>query len=138
MWHDLLLALAGGALIGAAAGLFMLGCGRIAGISGIMGEMTGPWPARWKQNIAFLIGLPLGLGLARLSVGLPQELHVSASPWLLALAGLLVGFGARLANGCTSGHGVCGLARLSPRSLAAVATFMGCAIAVVAVKGLLG
>lgn len=138
MMHAFLLALAGGALIGAAAGLFMLTNGRIAGISGIAAELTRRWPPRWPQNLAFLAGLPLGLLLWQALSGARVAVHLPGSDLLLVAAGLLVGIGTRVANGCTSGHGVCGLARLSPRSLAATATFMLAAILVVAVRRIVG
>lgn len=129
-------AAAGGALIGLAAGLMMLLLGRIAGISGILGSLLPPRPAPdrlWR--VGFLAGLVLGpllLGLASGSsgIGLPA-LGPALGLWGMAAAGLLVGVGTALGAGCTSGHGVCGLARLSPRSLAATATFMGLAVAVV-------
>lgn len=114
-------AAAGGALIGLAAGGLYLTSGRIAGISGIFGDLFTRRPALWK--VAFVIGLILAGLAARLGgVGIPNG--PGTGPALLAIAGLLVGFGTRLGNGCTSGHGVCGLARLSVRSLAAVAVFM--------------
>ena len=114
-------AAAGGALIGLAAGGYYLTSGRIAGISGIFGDLFTRPPALWKM--AFIAGLVLAGLIARLAgVTLPGGL--GTEPALLAIAGLLVGFGTRLGNGCTSGHGVCGLARLSVRSLAAVAIFM--------------
>jgi len=120
--------LLGGMLIGLASGLFMLSLGRIAGISGIVSELLGCWPERWRQNLAFLAGLPAGLLLWRIISGHPVEITLPHSPALLIVGGLLVGFGARLGSGCTSGHGVCGLARLSPRSMAAVALFMAVAM----------
>jgi uncharacterized membrane protein YedE/YeeE len=86
--------------------------------------------APWSQAAAFVIGLPIGAALIADFVRSP-EVTVTSSVPLLVLAGLLVGFGTRLGNGCTSGHGVCGIARLSPRSLAATATFMASAIATV-------
>jgi hypothetical protein len=138
MLHAFLLGLAGGALIGAAVGLFMLTTGRVAGISGIAAELTGRWPPRWAQNLAFLLGLPGGLLLWRAISGAEVPVHLPGSGLLLIAAGLLVGVGTRLANGCTSGHGVCGLARLSPRSLAATATFMAVAVLVVAVRRFAG
>jgi uncharacterized membrane protein YedE/YeeE len=138
MLHALILGLIGGVLIGAAAGLFMLSTGRIAGISGIAAELTGPWPARWPQDLAFLAGLPTGLLVWRAVSGQPVPVHLNGSGLVLIGAGLLVGIGTRLANGCTSGHGVCGLARLSPRSMAATATFVLVAILVVAVKRIAG
>ena len=117
-------ALEGGVLIGAAAGTLYLVSGRIAGVSGIFGDAVLRRPEIWRW--LFVAGLILaGLGARWLHVPLPANL--GSSPWLLAIAGLLVGFGTRLGNGCTSGHGVCGLARLSPRSLAAVLVFMATA-----------
>ena len=125
-------AIAGGLLIGSAAALFLLLTGRIAGVSGMTAAATridsGGTPR--SQAAAFLIGLPLGAALVALFVRQP-EVDVSSSVPLLVIAGLLVGFGTRLGNGCTSGHGVCGIARLSPRSLAATATFMATAVATV-------
>ena len=124
-WHDFTpwSALTGGAMIGLAAALLILFNGRIAGISGIMGGLLG-----WRKEdifwrIAFLAGLiaaPLAFSLA---APLPAA-RVDADFPTLILAGLLVGAGTRYGSGCTSGHGVCGLARLSPRSLAATASFM--------------
>ncbi|MGN6423849.1 MAG: YeeE/YedE family protein [Asticcacaulis sp.] len=119
----LLFALFGGALIGAAAGGFYLTAGRIAGVSGIFGDavLRGPQAWRWL----FVLGLVLAGLIARMAGAAPHSLNTG--PMLLIAAGLLVGFGARLGNGCTSGHGVCGLARLSPRSLVAVLVFMATA-----------
>ena len=123
--------LAGGALIGASAALLLLANGRIAGISGILGGLLGPSVRDWAWRAAFLIGLLTGPALFRLGAGHWPEIRIGASWPILVVAGLLVGFGTRLGSGCTSGHGVCGLARLSPRSLAAVATFMAAAIVTV-------
>jgi len=115
--------LAGGALIGLAAGGLVLLCGRIAGISGIIGGLLRPRPGEIGWRAAFLAGLLVAPWLWRGVVALPAA--VIGTPWWMLLpAGLLVGFGTRLGSGCTSGHGVCGLARLSPRSLAAVVSFM--------------
>lgn len=123
-------ALAGGGLIGLVAGTLFFALGRIAGISGILGSLLLDRPAEFGWRLAFLCGLLLAPGLWALVVpgGLPPLSLEIVSPggWaVLVVAGLLVGFGTRLANGCTSGHGVCGLARLSPRSLVAVLCFMG-------------
>lgn len=137
MLDTLLPALIGGVMIGLAAGLFMLLTGRIAGISGITGELLGRWPSRWRQDLAFLAGLPLGLLAWRIIHGGSVVIHLPQSDAALMVAGLLVGIGTRLANGCTSGHGVCGLARLSPRSLAATVCFVAAAILVVAARRLL-
>lgn len=118
-----LTATAGGALIGAAAALLLLMNGRIAGISGILGTalQKGSTDRGWR--IAFIAGLMLAPWLWMLFADLPPALLEAAPAWLV-IAGLLVGFGSRLGSGCTSGHGVCGIARLSPRSLMATATFM--------------
>jgi len=133
MGHDLGFALIGGGLIGLAAGLFLLIDGRIAGISGIAGGLLGRWPARWPADLAFLAGLPLGLALYRAGGG-HVAVHLPGSTALLIGGGVLVGFGSRMANGCTSGHAVCGLARLSKRSLVATMVFMAAAVAAVAVE----
>ncbi len=115
--------LIGGALIGLAAVLLLALNGRIAGISGILGGLissTGRGDRFWR--CAFIFGLLAGAGLYALTCGLPLELQ-ARGPTLL-VAGLLVGVGTRLGSGCTSGHGVCGLARRSPRSLLATMIFM--------------
>jgi uncharacterized membrane protein YedE/YeeE len=116
-------ALAGGALIGLAAALFVLLNGRIAGISGILGGLLRPVRGDIAWRLAFLAGLigaPLVYGLF---APLPQPHIEAGTGWLIA-AGLLVGVGTRYGAGCTSGHGVCGLSRLSPRSLVATLAFM--------------
>lgn len=124
--------LAGGALIGLAAALLLWLNGRIAGISGIVGGLLRPVPGDRAWRVAFVLGLllaPLAYGLvARLPV-----LQVDSGYGLLVLAGLLVGVGTRYGAGCTSGHGVCGLSRLSPRSLVATLTFMAVGFATVLV-----
>ena len=125
-------ALAGGLLIGTAAALLLLLSGRIAGVSGMAAAATriadsGP---PWREAVAFVLGLPLGALLIAQLVRSP-EITVTSSAPLLIVAGLLVGFGTRLGNGCTSGHGVCGVGRLSPRSIAATATFMAAGMATV-------
>ena len=129
-----LVALAGGLLIGTAAALLLLLSGRIAGVSGMAASAvriadSGP---PWRDAAAFVLGLPLGALLVSRFVRSPEIVVTSSVPLLVA-AGLLVGFGTRLGNGCTSGHGVCGVGRLSPRSLAATATFMAAGIATVSV-----
>ena len=116
-------ALAGGVLIGIAAGMFVLLNGRIAGISGILGGLLRPASGDVMWRIAFIGGLlvaPLAYALMA-AVPAPQ---IDADYGSLMLAGLLVGIGTRYGSGCTSGHGVCGLSRLSPRSLVATVTFM--------------
>jgi uncharacterized protein len=122
----------GGALIGLSAALLMTLNGRIAGITGLFAGLIDPTGSEriWRATfIAGLIAAPLSAALLGLALPLPQ---MPASLAVIAAAGLLVGFGTRLANGCTSGHGVCGIARLSPRSIAATAIFMSAAIIVVA------
>jgi uncharacterized membrane protein YedE/YeeE len=125
-------AIGGGLLIGGAAALLLMLTGRIAGVSGMFATVVriadaGP---PWKLAAAFVIGLPAGAALTSLLVRKP-DIEVTSSVPLLIAAGLLVGFGTRLGNGCTSGHGVCGIGRLSPRSIAATLTFMAAAIATV-------
>ncbi|CUI07651.1 YeeE/YedE family protein [Massilia sp. P8910] len=120
---DLLRALAGGALIGLAAAMFLLLNGRIAGISGILGGLLRPVRSELGWRIAFLLGLVLSPLVFALFAPLPP-VHVEAGKASLIVGGLLVGLGTRYGAGCTSGHGVCGMARLSPRSLAATAAFM--------------
>lgn len=132
MIQDWIFGLAGGLLIGTAAALLLLGNGRIAGISGILGGVLARIPEMRGQaeGLAFLAGL-IGLpALYALTAGAPA-ITVTASVPLLVTGGLLVGFGTRLGGGCTSGHGICGLSRLSPRSLVATGAFMGVAAAVV-------
>lgn len=115
-------AAAGGALIGVAAVLLMLGAGRIAGISGILGVLLPPdRHSGWR--LAFLVGLCVSPWLYRMAAALPP-VTVDAGTGRLIVAGLLVGIGTRVASGCTSGHGVCGLARGSRRSLVATLLFM--------------
>lgn len=142
-------ALLGGALIGLASAVLWLGLGRIAGISGLFGQLLPP-RGRVLWRIVFLVALVLGTYLAALIapgigvggagsaparlVDAPAGSGIPTLVWL-AVAGLLVGFGTRIANGCTSGHGISGLARLSPRSFAAVGVFFSVAIVTVAVTG---
>ncbi|WP_434631404.1 YeeE/YedE family protein [Chromobacterium sp. CV08] len=122
-------ALAGGALIGLAAAWLVLFNGRVAGISGIVGHLLAPGGDKgWR--LAFVAGLVLSPWLYRLFAA-PPDIRLDGGWGLLIAAGLLVGYGSRLSSGCTSGHGVCGLARLSPRSLAATLSFMAAGFAVV-------
>ncbi|MHC2104189.1 MULTISPECIES: YeeE/YedE family protein [unclassified Methylobacterium] len=124
--------LAGGLLIGLSAAMLLLLNGRIAGISGLVAGLGRPGRARWLADAAFLLGLVLGPPAFALLAGRWPEMRIAANLPVLALAGLLVGFGTRLGSGCTSGHGVCGLARLSPRSLAAVLVFLATGMLTVA------
>ncbi|WP_409266347.1 YeeE/YedE family protein [Massilia sp. BHUDP2] len=118
------MSLAGGLLIGTGIALFALLAGRIAGISGIVGGLLRPKPGETGWRIAFLAGLVGAPFAYALFVPLP-EVRVDAGVPALLLAGLLVGVGTRYGSGCTSGHGICGLSRRSPRSIAATAAFMG-------------
>ncbi|HEX4111641.1 MAG TPA: YeeE/YedE family protein [Stellaceae bacterium] len=121
----------GGGLIGLAVALLMLLNGRIAGISGIAGNVLQFQRGEWRWQIAFLVGLvaaPLLLHAAGYRMPHPA---MPASWAAIVIGGLLVGFGTRLSGGCTSGHGLCGMARLSPRSIVATAIFMVTAIVVV-------
>ncbi|MDR0770793.1 MAG: YeeE/YedE family protein [Burkholderiales bacterium] len=113
----------GGMLIGLAASLLVLFNGRIAGISGIVGNLFASPKKQEAWRWFFVAGLLLSAVLYKFSVGYPPAQYPS-SGWVLIVAGLLVGFGARLGSGCTSGHGICGLSRLSRRSLAATLVFM--------------
>jgi uncharacterized membrane protein YedE/YeeE len=115
----------GGLLIGLAAAIMLLGLGRIAGVSGLAARATGIADTGAPKNvaIAFVLGLPLGAFLIASAIGKVQA-SFPASSWPLIIGGLLVGYGTRLGSGCTSGHGVCGLSRLSPRSMVATGMFM--------------
>jgi uncharacterized protein len=129
---DPLSAAVGGALIGLAATLLMLLTGRIAGISGILGDLLERGRSDCAWRLAFVAGLiaaPLVLVLGGHSLADPAM----PGSVIIAIAGLLVGIGTRLGSGCTSGHGICGISRLSPRSIAATVTFMVVAMLVVAV-----
>jgi len=122
----------GGALIGLAAVLLMAFTGRIAGVTGIAAGLFDPRTDGRGWRAAFIVGLiaaPLAAALLGHPVAMPR---MPGSFVTIAVAGLLVGFGTRLGNGCTSGHGICGIARLSPRSIAATAVFMTAAVIVVA------
>lgn len=118
-------ALGGGLLIGLSAVLLMLFEGRIAGISGIVSRLFPPYSdSRFLSRTGFVLGLLVAPFLYLLFTGALPTITVASDPVLMASAGLLVGFGAVLGSGCTSGHGVCGISRLSPRSLLATTLFM--------------
>jgi uncharacterized membrane protein YedE/YeeE len=129
----------GGLMIGLAGVMMLLGVGRIAGVSGLTARVarisvTGaPYPVA----LAFILGMPLGTAIIAMVAG-SVNAHFFASPMFLLISGLAVGFGTLLGGGCTSGHGVCGLSRFSRRSIFAVVTFMGTAMATVAVINALG
>ncbi|NEX44796.1 YeeE/YedE family protein [Rhodobacter sp. ETT8] len=122
--QDWIWGLIGGLMIGSAGALFLLMNGRIMGASGIIGGLVdGSGRGNWGERLAFLAGLVL---FPPVLAGLYQtvDTRLTDNVWLLAAAGLLVGFGTRLANGCTSGHGVCGISRLSWRGLAATMVYI--------------
>lgn len=123
--------LAGGLLIGLAATLLLAFNGRIAGISGILSALVERWSAESGWKFAFLLGLVLGPFAYAMVFGAPAALTLQAEGPGLVIAGLLVGFGTRLGSGCTSGHGVCGIARGSARSITATAVFIASAMATV-------
>jgi uncharacterized membrane protein YedE/YeeE len=131
--HDWLLGLAGGLMIGTAGAIFLLGNGRIMGASGLLGGLLERHASFRGERLAFLAGL---IGTPALILALfDLELSTRATqnlPLLIA-AGLLVGFGTRLGNGCTSGHGVCGISRLSVRGIVATCTFIAVGVGTVAV-----
>ena len=123
--------LVGGVLIGLGAVLLMAINGRIAGISGILDGVVYPSQPDFSWKLAFIAGLVVSPLLYGFFAGGTPQLVYPHGAWSMAAGGLLVGFGTRLGNGCTSGHGVCGIARLSHRSFMATATFMATAIATV-------
>lgn len=129
MLHDVLFALAGGVLIGLACGLFFLVNGRILGISGLANSLLVRWVPQTYEALLFFCGLLIG---ADVLADPARTLALATGP-RLAIAGVLVGIGVRLASGCTSGHAVCGLARGAKRSLVATLTFMATAMLTVAV-----
>ncbi|SCY93789.1 YeeE/YedE family protein [Microvirga guangxiensis] len=122
-------ALIGGVLIGASAALFLVLNGRVAGISGILGGLFHPARSEIGWRLAFLAGLFVAPLVYTTFGGVLPPVELDASVPLLIVAGLIVGFGTRLGAGCTSGHGVCGIGRGSPRSLVATGIFMATAIA---------
>lgn len=131
--------LTGGLMIGLAGAIMLLGLGRIAGVSGLAARATGiarggtPWPLA----SAFIVGLPLGAWLVTFVAGTVTT-RFPTSITVLVVGGLIVGFGTRMGSGCTSGHGVCGLSRLSPRSIMATASFMAAGFATVAAMRVMG
>ena len=129
----------GGLLIGLAAAIMLLGLGRIAGVSGLAARAVGLSESGPSRLVAalFITGLILGAMIFAGSAG-PIEAEFAPSVWWLAAGGLLVGIGTRLGSGCTSGHGVCGMSRLSKRSIVATLTFMASGFATVAIVNLAG
>lgn len=120
--HDFMLAFVGGMMLGLAVVGYLYVNGRIAGISGLIAQVLNPQTMLKTPALWFLLGLIITPFMYGLFV--QPEIVVSASPWMMILAGLLVGFGTRLGSGCTSGHGICGISRLSKRSIIATVTFM--------------
>ncbi|KLI65282.1 membrane protein [Aurantiacibacter marinus] len=130
--------LIGGGLIGLAAAIMLLGLGRIAGVSGIAAKAAGLGGSGMSRTgaFAFVIGLPLGAFLVMLAGGGGDPSFAGTVP--LVIAGVIVGVGTRLGSGCTSGHGVCGMSRLSARSIVATGVFMATGIATVALMNAAG
>lgn len=132
-------ALLGGAMIGVASSLLLLANGRIAGISGILGRSFFPAPGDLGWRVAFLLGLPLGAWCVGRVLPATTSLEITHSTPLLVAGGLLVGLGTQIGSGCTSGHGICGLARRSGRSFVATLVFMVvAAVTVFVVRHVLG
>lgn len=131
--------LIGGLMIGVSSALMLLGLGRIAGISGLAARASGISTDGPRRAIAaaFIIGLPLGALLVASLLG-PVTTRFNTDVATLVIGGLLVGFGTRLGSGCTSGHGVCGMSRLSPRSLVSTITFISTGVITVALLDMLG
>lgn len=124
--------LIGGALIGLASGLYLIGAGRIAGISGMLESLIRPRTPAFVPAGLFLIGMVVGsIAVAYFTPSLLLPVDLRGNAITLLAAGLLVGFGTRMANGCTSGHGVCGIPRLSVRSIVATCVFMAAAMVTV-------
>ena len=128
--NDLIMALSGGALIGLASVLLLLLNGRIAGISGILNGAIGLKMSEIGWRIAFVAGLVLGGFAFQLAGDAPLIERTDYPIWLTIAAGMLVGFGTRLGSGCTSGHGICGISRLSVRSIVATMLFVGTGVLV--------
>lgn len=124
-------ALAGGVLLGIAASLYVLFNGRILGISGIVGGLLQVKKSDWIWRLSFILGLLTAPLWAKYVFQISTHTVIEANYITLLIAGLLVGFGARYGSGCTSGHGICGLSRLSPRSLIATISFMSCGFLIV-------
>lgn len=129
MQADWLWALAGGGMIGMAAALYLLINGRIMGATGVVGDLVdGSAGRNWAEPAAFLAGLIIvPAGLVQWAGG--ADTHLTPVLWPVVIGGILVGLGARLANGCTSGHGVCGISRLSPRGIVATLCYVGAGVA---------
>ena len=122
-------ALLGGALIGLSASIMLLINGKVTGVSGIISASTQPGSSRhYSENALFVAGLVLGGIILQYLFPANFDINVTRSPFVIVLSGLLVGFGTRLGSGCTSGHGICGISRLSLRSVVATCTFMAAGV----------
>lgn len=122
-WQDWIFGLLGGLMIGSAGAIYLLGNGRIMGASGILGGLIdGSGRADWAERAAFLAGV-IGVP-AVLALWFAPQTHLTGNLWLIVAGGLLTGLGTRLGNGCTSGHGICGISRLAPRGIVATLVYM--------------
>jgi uncharacterized membrane protein YedE/YeeE len=140
MEMDWIWGLIGGLMIGCAGAMYLLGNGRIMGVSGIMGGLIdGSGRSTWAERAAFLAGM-IALPAVLQMVGTPSvTTHITGNLGLIVVGGVLVGLGTRIGNGCTSGHGVCGISRLSPRGIVSTLVYIGAgALMVVALRALLG
>jgi uncharacterized protein len=136
---DWIWGLAGGLMIGCAAALYLLGNGRIMGASGILGGLVdGSGRTDWATRLAFLAGLVAMPALLQAVAAPERATHLTPNTALVLAAGLLVGLGTRIGNGCTSGHGVCGISRLSRRGIVATLIYIGAGVATVAALRLSG
>ena len=135
--NSLLDELAGGLLIGLAASVLWLGIGRISGMTGVMSSLFALSESNRRWSVWFFAGLILAMPLSLL-FGMSSPIEITQNPVLVIAAGLLVGFGTYIGNGCTSGHGVCGMGRLSVRSMVATVTFILTGMFTVAVMNALG
>ncbi|MGJ8545091.1 MAG: YeeE/YedE family protein [Sulfitobacter sp.] len=135
---DWLYGLLGGLMIGSAAALYLLANGRIMGASGIIGGLVdGSARAHWRERLSFLAGLIAMPALINLAAGQAAQTHLTGNAALILLAGLLVGLGTRIGNGCTSGHGVCGISRLNPRGIISTLVYIAAGALVVALLRLI-
>lgn len=137
---DMIWGLIGGLMIGSAGAIYLLGNGRIMGVSGILGGLLdGSARGAWAERSAFLVGLLIMPAVLQ-SLDTPAlQTNLTSNLGLVIAAGLLVGLGTRIGNGCTSGHGVCGISRLSPRGIVATLVYIGAGAAMVAaLRGIMG
>lgn len=137
---DWIWGLIGGLIIGSGGAVYLLGNGRIMGASGILGGLVdGSARAAWPERLSFLAALILAPAIVIAFSGRAAETHLTGNLGLVVLAGLLVGLGTRIGNGCTSGHGVCGISRLSPRGIVATLVYIAAgALIVAALRTLVG